>query len=93
MKYQCKICGFETDLKSQINIHHITPRECGGKNNKWNLVELCPSCHSCVYNPTSKHGIHSKKGIKSFEILCWRKSTSGLLLECKNIQTNEIYYV
>ena len=29
MRYKCRICGFETDLKSQINFHHITPKECG----------------------------------------------------------------
>lgn len=27
MQYKCKICGFETDVKSQIHIHHIKPKE------------------------------------------------------------------
>lgn len=26
-------------------------------------------------------------GEKSFEILCWRESTAGKLLECKNLKT------
>lgn len=29
MRYKCRICRFETDLKSQININHIIPKECG----------------------------------------------------------------
>lgn len=93
MKYKCRICGFETDLKSQINFHHIIPREVGGKNTKWNLVELCARCHSCVYSPNSNRGIHSKCGEKSFEIICWRESTMGKLLECRNIKTGEIFYI
>ncbi|MBO5141519.1 MAG: hypothetical protein J6C46_00725 [Clostridia bacterium] len=59
----------------------------GGKNTKWNLVELCARCHSCVYSPKSLRGIHSKCGEKSFEIICWRESTMGKLLECRNLKT------
>lgn len=27
-------------------IHHIKPREEGGKNTVWNLIVLCPTCHT-----------------------------------------------
>jgi hypothetical protein len=54
---------------------------------------LCARCHSLVYSPLAKKGIHTCKGMNSFEIISWRESTAGLLLECKNLQTNEIYYI
>lgn len=28
-RYKCHICGFSTDIKSQLHIHHIIPREAG----------------------------------------------------------------
>ena len=64
----------------------------GGSNSKWNLVSLCARCHSLVYSPKAIHGIHKKMGLNSFEIISWRDSTAGKLLECKNLQTNEIFY-
>lgn len=27
-------------------VHHIKPREEGGKNTVWNLIVLCPTCHT-----------------------------------------------
>jgi hypothetical protein len=94
MRYKCKVCGFETDIKSQIHIHHIIPKEVrSGRTGKWNKVMLCARCHSLVYSPLAKKGIHTCKGMNSFEIISCRESTAGLLLECKNLQTNEIYYL
>ena len=54
MKYTCRLCGFTTDIKSQIHKHHIKPKEVGGSNNKWNLIDVCPTCHSLIYSPYSK---------------------------------------
>ena len=32
-------------------------------------------------------GIIRMSGEKSFEIICWRESTMGKLLECRNLKT------
>ena len=61
MRYKCYICGFETDVKSQIHIHHIIPKSLGGSNSTFNLITLCPTCHSKVYIPEINAGIHSIK--------------------------------
>jgi 5-methylcytosine-specific restriction endonuclease McrA len=74
-------------------MHHIVPRANGGKNSKNNLVALCSKCHGLVYIPTETHGIHSKRGKDSFQIIAWRDSTRGKVLECKSLQTGEIYYI
>ena len=82
MRYKCYFCDYTTDIRSQIHKHHITPQEIGGRNNKdSNVLFLCPNHHSQVYEPSSIHGIHSKKGCKSIQIICWRFSSMGRLLE------------
>lgn len=82
MRYKCRLCGFQTNIKSQIHIHHIKPRQAGGTNSKWNLVMLCARCHPLIWSPYATKGIHSKKHKQSIEIITWRDSTSGKLLEC-----------
>ena len=81
MKYKCKICGFETDIKSQIHFHHIIPRQAKGSNSKWNLVTLCARCHPLIYSPLATKGIHSIKHPQSIQIVAWRQSSAGLLLQ------------
>ena len=93
MIYSCKLCGYTTDKRSQIHIHHIKPRECGGSNAEYNKVMVCPKCHSLIYSRYATTGIHSIKGKHSIEILGWRDSTKGRILECRNLSTNIIYYV
>lgn len=90
MKYTCRLCGFTTDLKSQIHKHHIKPREAGGSNSEWNLISVCPTCHSLIYSPYAKNGIHSKCGEKSIELIGWRDSTAGKLIEIRI--NGEIFY-
>jgi len=34
--------------KSDLSVHHITPRALGGSNAKTNLITLCHSCHDFV---------------------------------------------
>lgn len=43
-KYQCYICGKNTNL----HIHHIVPRRLGGSDDIENLVALCSGCHMSV---------------------------------------------
>lgn len=82
--YTCRLCGFSTDLKTQIHQHHIIPREAGGSNKKFNLVSVCPTCHSLIYSPKATKGIHSVKGSKSIELVCWRDSTGRTFIRMYN---------
>lgn len=45
---QCRICGDKDDL----HLHHIVPLRSGGTNGAWNLMTLCPSCHTTVETHT-----------------------------------------
>ena len=83
MRYCCESpgCSYQTNTKSHINTHHIIPRELGGTNAKWNLIKLCPSCHSHIYVPDSKHGNHMVKGEDSIILHGWRMTTGGKMLE------------
>jgi len=68
--YKCEApgCVYTTLDKHQIHFHHIIPKSQGGKNNKFNLVTLCPNCHNRIYIPGTKRGIHSIKS-KNYIIL------------------------
>ena len=41
----CAICK----INKAHHKHHIISRSKGGKNDKWNLIELCPNCHYSVH--------------------------------------------
>ena len=46
--YKCRICG----NKENLQVHRITPRIMGGRNNEENLITLCKSCHMFLHcNP------------------------------------------
>ncbi len=46
--YKCRLCGSKTYLQ----IHHLTPKECGGDDSVFNLITLCKSCHLFMHcNP------------------------------------------
>lgn len=78
--YYCEICGYETESKSKLQKHHIIPKELNGTNDKWNLVYLCPSCHTNVYIPDSKFGNHSMKTSNSIIILSKKLSNYGMTI-------------
>lgn len=42
---KCEICGRNGITES----HHIISKSLGGTNQKSNLVDLCPNCHSDVH--------------------------------------------
>lgn len=89
--YYCNFpgCDYTCKDKSQINFHHITPRSMGGSNSKSNLLSLCPNCHTKVYVPNMKHGMHSQKHDNSIVITQKLYSTGGHVYEYKYIQENE----
>jgi len=42
---KCSLCGDSVD---RLEVHHIIPVVAGGTNEDYNLMPLCPSCHSCA---------------------------------------------
>jgi len=94
MKYKCQFpkCEYGTNIKSQINIHHIIPRERQGNHKKYNKVYLCPNCHTKIYIPESRKGIHTIKGPTSIILLDWKNAGSCRLLEYIDIDDKVKYY-
>lgn len=86
MRYFCQFpsCSYETNQRNQIDLHHIIPKETGGKDDKWNRIYLCPNCHRKIYIPEAKKGMHSKKGNDSIILLNKHFSTNGQILEYKD---------
>jgi len=73
MKYKCQFpdCNYETNIKSQINFHHIIPKELNGCDKSFNIISLCPNHHTKIFIPESKHGNHTMKGSDSIIIIRW----------------------
>lgn len=63
MKYKCHWpgCDFETEERSEIELHHIVPRELGPRLNCHVKLSFCPTHHRMIFHPLSKHGHHSIK--------------------------------
>lgn len=95
MKYKCLFpnCNYETENRSQINYHHIVPKELGGKDGERNRIYLCPNCHSRIYVPNCTSGIHSINCDSSIIITNKLHSTSGVVLEyIENDETKYHFY-
>lgn len=43
--YRCKGCGMTSSNKSDFDIDHIVPKNCGGSNALTNLQTLCRHCN------------------------------------------------
>jgi 5-methylcytosine-specific restriction endonuclease McrA len=41
---KCELC----DYHLTVDVHHIVPREQGGKNDLFNLIIVCPNCHGLI---------------------------------------------
>ena len=93
MKYICQFpgCDYITNERSQIQNHHIVPKEHRGHDRDSNRIFLCPNCHTKVYIRDS-HGVHSVKGEDSIIINKWVQSTDGLLLEYID-KDNKLQYI
>lgn len=92
--YHCQMpeCDYMCENISQINFHHIVPRSMGGSDKKFNLIELCPNCHSKVYVEGMTYGIHAIKSENSVILIGKLLSTGGYVLEYKHINDNESHY-
>jgi len=78
MRYKCQLCDHQTNYRTQINEHHIKPKELGGCNKKWNLISLCPNCHNRIYISESKKGNHSIKCDNSIILIGWHNNLTIL---------------
>jgi hypothetical protein len=93
MKYYCQFpsCTFSTSIRSQIEYHHIIPKELGGSNHHSNRIWLCPNHHRMIYIPDAQKGHHTKYSNDSIILLGWKKSTVGKVLLYKKINDDEVY--
>lgn len=93
--YKCQMpgCDYICDDKSQINFHHIVPRELGGSNKESNMLELCPNCHDGrVFIPEAKSGLHSIRHNNSVILIGKLLSTVGYVISYRDINDDEIKY-
>jgi predicted restriction endonuclease len=90
--YNCQLCEYKTRNKSQIASHHIKPRSLGGNNKAYNLIFLCPTCHTKIFVPNVVCGIHSMKHDNSIIIHGKMLSTGGMVLSYSDIDSDEIKY-
>lgn len=95
MKHKCQFpgCTYETESRTQIHNHHIIPKECGGSDREGNRIFLCPNCHTRIFVPTAKTGIHSFNNENSIILIHKLRSTSGMVLEyVVNEETKYYFY-
>ena len=60
---KCEFCG-----KDAEEVHHLTPRTCGGTNDEENLMSLCKHCHSLIHKKITPIGDLIKFGREHHEI-------------------------
>ena len=92
--FKCEFpgCCYETAYRSQINFHHIKPKELGGDDKKSNLIHLCPTHHTKVYVEGTTAGIHTIQGSDSIILRGWLQSTGGKVLEYIDENGNTQYH-
>ncbi len=90
MTHHCNFCDFTTEDRHQIHIHHIKPKELNGTNDKYNLITVCGNCHSKIYIPESKSGIHSIKSKNSIIIKEKLFSTAGMLISYEENNSDKL---
>ena len=90
-KCQFPKCNYTTIHRSQIQYHHIVPRELNGSDKDYNRIWLCPTCHTKVFVRESQRGIHSINGQDSIIIIQWMESTQGRVLEYQDQKGNSFY--
>jgi hypothetical protein len=91
MTFYCELCDYTSKNKSKIQKHHIVPKEKSGTNYEYNVIFLCPTCHTNIFIPDSKFGNHSIKSSKSIIINRKVLSTEGMMLEYVDESGNTVY--
>jgi hypothetical protein len=93
--YFCQFpnCKYSTDIRSQINKHHIKSVELNGSDDDYNRIYLCPNHHTKIYIPESKSGLHSFKGADSIILLRKLNSTGGTVVEYIDSNGNNNFFI
>jgi len=73
---KCQICGASDYVV--LNVHRIVPKQKGGTYRKMNTVVICANCHAKVH-------------AGSLEIYGWFSSSTGLVLNYKDENDNEVF--
>jgi len=54
--YRCRICLKQvSELKEQLQVHHIRPIEMGGRDRFKNMISLCHICHRIVHKNVERY--------------------------------------
>ena len=54
--YRCRICLKQvSELKEQLQVHHIRPIEMGGRDRFKNMISLCHICHRIVHKNVGRY--------------------------------------
>jgi len=60
---ECQICG----AKGIVNVHHILPREEGGKSILENLALLCSVCHGKIHRVRKSWSRETNEFLNKYE--------------------------
>lgn len=89
IEYKCHWpgCNFKTMERTEIELHHIVPRELGPRLNCHVRLSYCPTHHRMIYHPEAKHGPHSVKTNSKLKILhIYPVAPEGYAVEYENMQ-------
>lgn len=60
-EFRCQFCS-NSKGNTNLVVHHIRPLKQGGKNELWNLITLCSSCHASDHAEINRHGLSTVPG-------------------------------
>lgn len=91
-EYKCHWpgCKFHTNERSEIELHHIVPRELWPRLNQHVKLSFCPTHHRMIYHPDCKRGHHSIKADNKLMIHhIYPVAPSGYAVEFENTRGNK----
>lgn len=78
---KCELCEREYGLE----VHHIIPKVCGGKDSEENLIVVCSRCHSKLTPKGELTKIGIEKGKEKNSIVwCFANFYEKIKAECDN---------
>lgn len=63
---KCQLCGH--GRSSDLHVHHILPRHCGGSDHPQNLVTLCIPCHKMIHRNKCNEDLNYHKNQTRLEV-------------------------
>lgn len=63
---KCQLCGHERF--SDLQVHHILPRHCGGSDHPMNLITVCVPCHKMIHRNKQNENISYHKSQTRLEV-------------------------